>query len=222
MEEKIPKVDWLIKCEPEKLLHGRMYYPIGNQILFQQDNQFIITQISEEEEYTIEQYNLLPEGAPYQLIHGKLIFMTSPKFNHQDILMNLNRQIDNFVFDNKLGKVLLAPMSVKFDERNVLQPDLLFVSIKRKAIIEEWIMGAPDFVVEILSKSTEKNDRTKKMETYGKYEVIEYWIVNLKAENIEVYHNQDKQMQLVQTAEKDHIIVSKAIEGFQLEVSKIF
>ena len=74
-------------------------------------------------------------------------------------------------------------------------------------------MGAPDFVVEILSKSTEKRDRNQKMQTYGQYEVIEYWIVNLSAENIEVYHNKNKEMQLVQTAEKNNTIVSKAIDG---------
>lgn len=222
MEKISPQNNWLVKFNPEELLDGQLFYIIGNQILFEHNKQLVVSQISNKKEYTKDDYMLLPEGAPYQLIHGKLIFMASAKTNHQIISNNLSLEISIQVKKHKLGEILTAPMDVHFDKKNIFQPDLLFVSIKRKAIIKDWIMGAPDFVVEILSKSTEKRDRNQKMQTYGQYEVIEYWIVNLSAENIEVYHNKNKEMQLVQTAEKNNTIVSKAIDGFELDVAKIF
>jgi len=221
-EYKQPENTNSLVAEPEQLLYGRTFYPVGNQIMYHSNGKLVITQITEEASYTVNDYLKLPEGAPYQLIHGKLIYMASAKRNHQRIQMRLSAFIFNYVDSAKLGEILTAPMDVHFDEDNVFQPDILFVSIKRKAIIKDWIMGAPDFVVEILSKSTEQIDRVKKMQTYGEYEVVEYWIVNLNDQNIEVYHNQDMQMFLAQTAGKADTIESKAIEGFTLEVKRIF
>lgn len=45
----------------------------------------------------------------------------------------------------------------------------------------------PRFVMEVLSKSTEKNDRGEKMELYRKMEVDEYWIVDWEQRRVEIY-----------------------------------
>jgi Uma2 family endonuclease len=113
-------------------------------------------------------------------------------------------------------------MDVHFDDKNVVQPDLIFVSIKRSSIIQKWIYGAPDFLVEILSKSTKEIDQTKKKKLYGQHDVLEYWIVNPEEQVIEVFHNQNKELQLVQTASKTDEIKSIAIDGFVLKVETVF
>ena len=212
------------RFSPEKLLRGRLFLVIEGQLLFysEKHQEYILTRISDEEEYTADHIKQLPEGAPYELIHGKLIYMASPERIHQEIASNLNLEIGSFVKTQKLGKVYLAPMDVHFDEKNVYQPDLLFVSVKRQSIMKRWIMGAPDFIVEITSGSTEDRDKTVKMETYGKYNVLEYWIVYPGREIIEVYHNKNKQMHLAQEATKSDTITSKAIEGLQVLVQNIF
>ena len=99
---------------------------------------------------------------------------------------------------------------------------MIFISIKRKEIIKDYIYGAPDFVVEILSSSTEKYDRNEKLQLFGKHGVEECWLVNLKDQNIEQYFNIDQQMHLQGTFGKSDTLKSKAIEGFVLEVGKIF
>jgi Uma2 family endonuclease len=113
-------------------------------------------------------------------------------------------------------------MDVHLDETNVVQPDLLFVSISRSGILGKHIHGAPDLVVEILSGSTAKKDYEEKMELYGKYDVIEYWIVKPKEESVEVYHNHEQKMQLFVEVGIEDTIKSVAIEGFELEVRRIF
>ena len=60
------------------------------------------------------------------------------------------------------------------------------------------------------------------MPIYAKYEVLEYWLVDVKGEKIEVYHNHRKKMKLVQIAEKTDTIRSVAIEGLELELWKVF
>jgi len=48
-------------------------------------------------------------------------------------------------------------------------------------------MGVPKFVMEVLSDSTEKNDRNEKMELYKKVEVAEYWLVDWRKKKVEIY-----------------------------------
>ena len=213
-----------VPLKPDQLLEGKLFYPLDGQILFWHEEwqDYVITVISEFYDYTAGDYKQLPEGAPYQLIHGKLVFMPSPFTIHQRISRKLTFEFEHFLREYPKGEIFTAPIDVHFDEHNVFQPDMLFVSIKRSNIIQKWIMGAPDFIVEIASVSTEHVDRTKKMETYGKYNVLEYWIINPNDEEVEVYHNHNKEMQHQQTATKDDTILSKAIEGLKLPVKKIF
>jgi Uma2 family endonuclease len=208
----------------EELIDGRNFIVYNKQIIFYHEDlkQFVITNISPEKKFTATDYMSLPEGAPYQLIEGELIYMPSPFFKHQKISGKLYRILSNYIYDNQLGEVVSAPMDVYLDEDNVYQPDILFISIKRSSIIKRFIFGAPDFVIEILSQSTEDKDRNEKMTNYGKFGVDEYWIVNLNSENIEVYHNTLGVMVHKQTASHGDRITSKAISGFELNVSEVF
>ena len=208
----------------EELIGGRNFIVYNGQIIFYHEElkQFVITTISPNKKYTATDYMSLPESAPYQLIEGELFFMSSPFFRHQDVSGMLYLKIANFVLENKLGKVAYSPIDVHLDDKNVYQPDILFVSIKRSSIIKKFIFGAPDFVVEILSSSTEGKDRNEKMVNYGKFGVDEYWIVNLNAENIEVYHNTLGVLVHQKTAGHGDTIESKAIDGFVLNVDEVF
>ena len=108
-----------------------------------------------------EEYLTLPDnGKQYQLLDGELIVTPSPNTRHQWILNMLRQALTGHVLSHALGKVFPAPIDEVLSELNVLQPDILFVSCEREAIITEaHIAGAPDLVVEILSPSTSKRDR---------------------------------------------------------------
>src|SRR3990172_5007280 len=112
-------------------------------------------EIPEKTVYTYEDYRILPEGAPYQLIGGKLIMTPAPSTYHQIISMKLEVKIANFVMEKDLGIVLNAPIDVYFEETETYQPDIIFISKDRLHIIErERIKWAPDLVIEILSPAT--------------------------------------------------------------------
>ena len=48
-------------------------------------------------------------------------------------------------------------------------------------------LGVPRFIMEVLSDSTEQYDRNEKMELYKKVEVAEYWIVDWRKKQVEIY-----------------------------------
>lgn len=205
------------------LLGGMNYFLIDDMLLFYdiETETYLIADVSPTVRYTAEMYMQLPEGAPFELINNKLIFMPASVFPHQEISHNLTLALGPYIKKHRLGKMVSAPMDVHFDEKTVVQPDKIFVSIKRSSIIQRWIFGAPDFIVEILS-TNEKHDRETKMKIYEENNVIEYWIVHPTDEYIEVYHNHNLKMQLAQTARRGDQIESIAIEGFVLEVDAVF
>ena len=218
------KEPFLIQADIEKLMNGIPFIVLNKQLLFKdlESGKFLFTTISEENNYTVKDYLKLPENAPFQLINKKLIFMPSPFPIHQIVSTKLITAIQNHVSENELGTVLHAPADVHLDNESVVQPDLMFISIARSNIIQKWIMGAPDFIVEILSQGTEDVDRNKKMKIYGKYNVIEYWIIHPSDKFIEVYHNDSGTMKLTQKVQETGTIISKAIKGFVLDIGKVF
>lgn len=55
------------------------------------------------------------------------------------------------------------------------------------------LTGIPRMVMEVLSDSTEKYDRTEKMEIYRKVGVSEYWIVDWRKRQVEIYLNDGRE-----------------------------
>ena len=105
---------------------------------------------------TVEDYRLLPDGGPrYQLIEGDLFMAPAPNRYHQEISGNIYLLLAKYLEKHPAGKLYAAPFDVYFDEINVHQPDLVFVSKKNLAILTDaGAEGAPDFIVEILSPKT--------------------------------------------------------------------
>src|SRR5258708_31594543 len=72
---------------------------------------------------------------------------------------------------------------------DVVEPDLLYVSNGRRAVLEQqdWARGAPDLVIEILSPSSRKLDEVIKRKLYERSGVDEYWIVDPELDLVKVY-----------------------------------
>jgi Uma2 family endonuclease len=179
---------------------------------------------AEKKKYTIEDYMMLEEGAPFQLINYDLIMSPSPTPAHQLISLRITNAIFNYLetkSDN--GFLVSAPMDVKFDDGNVLQPDVLYISEHRKPeLVKDRIEGAPDLIVEILSPSNAYYDLRQKKDIYQKYGVKEYIIIDPIALNGELYVLQSSAFQLHQKAEKTEQLNSVLLSGLSIDLAKIF
>jgi Uma2 family endonuclease len=114
----------------------------------------------------------------------------APTTTHQLVAQNLEFLLVQFVRATGCGRVVHAPVDVVLGAgpaREVVQPDIVFVSTRRAAIITEpEIAGAPDLVIEVLSRGTMSRDRGYKKALYARSGVREYWIVNPKERTIEM------------------------------------
>ncbi len=165
------------------------------------------------------------DDAWYELINGELVRKQSPTIRHQLIHKKIQRKLDDFVINHDLGVVLYAPLDVVLDDNNTYHPDIFFIRKERSFIMddkEEVVIGAPDLVVEILSKSTAGNDRGIKKDNYEKYGVREYWLVDPKNNAVEVYTLVDERYKLVGYVVETGVVKSAVLEGFELEIEPVF
>ena len=180
-------------------------------------------EIPPKEVYTYADYALLPEGAPYQLIGGKLVMTPAPSTYHQAISIRLLEKFLFFMAEKDLGMIYHAPIDVYFEEKETYQPDIIFIAKERLLIIEPArINGAPDLVVEILSPSTGYYDLKKKARIYARHGVREYWIVDPEDKSIEVHVGQKGKFGLNQRVEEKGEIKSLVLDKLKIEVRDVF
>ena len=105
-----------------------------------------------------------------EIIHGRESAMSPANIKHIIVQQNLSGIIWNFLRGKRCQ--VLTEAEVVFDEDNHLVPDLLVVCDKEK-IKKNFIQGAPDFIVEVLSPSTKRRDMTVKKDIYEKSDSID-------------------------------------------------
>lgn len=173
-------------------------------------------------EWTEEDYFSLPEtNRIVELSEGRLIITPAPTTEHQIIISNLFLLIGNHVSSKKLGKIVTSPVDVRLWEGTIRQPDIVFMSSKHENRITKQYFGVPDLVIEILSESTEKEDRAIKLREYEKAGVPEYWIVDPFNKSIEVFTLESRVYIIFGKWGPDEIAKSKLLDGFEVNVREI-
>ncbi len=173
---------------------------------------------------TFEQFRQLPsDGKRYELVRGGVHVTPAPATRHQAILQNLSGNLWSHVIKNHLGEVWTAPLDVRLGEDTALQPDLIFISNARAGIIQEnWIAGAPNLIVEVLSPSTAAYDRATKLPVYADAGVPEVWLIDSRANTVEVLKLQGKKHFAEPTHAGDQVLTSNLFPGWQLPLRDLF
>jgi Uma2 family endonuclease len=162
------------------------------------------------------------DSGNYELHNGKIIFMPSPLFQHQDIITELLLLLASYVKKEQLGKVVVAPMDVILTPHDTVQPDMLFISKERLHIIDGQIKGAPDLVIEVLSEGNTTKEMSYKKNIYETTGVKEYWLINLKKKTLAQFENVNDKFISKNTFNTEGVIQSIVVEGFEMKMSDIF
>ena len=159
--------------------------------------------LPKEELYTTDFIYSLPDGERAELIDGQIYYMSTPSRIHQEILSFLHLEIGSYIRSKKgLCKVYPAPFAVFLNKNNkaYVEPDISVICDKSK-LDDRGCMGAPDWVIEIVSPSSKRMDYYVKLLKYPTAGVREYWIVdplkkiitvhNFEMETMEIYNFTD-------------------------------
>jgi len=106
-------------------------------------------------------------------------------------------------------------------------PDVVWISHERLAALMDeagHLTGAPELAVEVLSPGVEneRRDREAKLKLYGSRGIREYWIVDWRLQQVEVYRRDQAMLRLVSTLFAEDVLTSPLLPGFACPVARLF
>lgn len=181
-------------------------------------------------QYTFADVLTWDEGVRIEIISGEAFMMATPSRIHQEICMELARQLANFL-EGKPCRVYPAPFGVRLFERDgdrpedvdtMVEPDISVVCDRNK-LDKLGCKGAPDLIVEILSPSTQRHDQLVKLNLYQRAGVREYWIVDPENETVRVLIRcGDGALRTHEVYRREDVAKVNVLEGCFIELSKVF
>ena len=171
---------------------------------------------------TLEDFMALPDDTRAELIRGELYMPPSPRPGHQDVLFALGRLVADAAEALHLGKVYIAPLDVHLPSEDIVEPDLIFVSTANRSIIQDWIRGVPDLLIEIVSPSHPERDRIVKRDLYEENAVPEYWIVDTEAPAIEVLRFEDGAYAPAGYFQAGSRLRTRTLPGLEIPIDDVF
>jgi Uma2 family endonuclease len=179
-------------------------------------------QLAEERKRRQHFYNDIDDDMKVEFINGEIIVHSPVKKEHTDAVGFLFSLLNYYVRCAKLGYVGYEKVLTAFS-RNDYEPDVVYFGPEKAQHITKghWKYPPPDFVVEVLSQSTESRDRGVKFVDYENHSVREYWIVDADEETVEQYLLTDGKFKLHLKAGRG-TIESQVITGFRIDIRAIF
>jgi Uma2 family endonuclease len=174
--------------------------------------------------WTYSELERLPEDGPqYELYDGELWEMPSPTVYHQRCASRCYLLLLAYARETG-GEAFYAPLDIVFSEHDVAQPDVMFFSAARKNLVNlnPRPRHAPDIAVEVLSPSTEHNDRGKKLEMFVRHGVPEYWLVDPSERTVEIRSLRDGDYTLALTVGYGETFTSPRFSDLTCEASFLF
>jgi Uma2 family endonuclease len=167
-------------------------------------------------------YDVVTEQQKAEFINGEIIVHSPVKLRHAIASENLFTLLKMFVRKHNLGSVFHEKILIVLN-RNDYEPDICFFGQAKASAFtpNQSKFPAPDLIVEVLSESTEANDRGIKFEDYAAHGVAEYWIVDPVVETIEQNLLQEGVYRLAVKV-KTGTIASTVVTGFEIPVRAVF
>jgi Uma2 family endonuclease len=177
-----------------------------------------------EVKYTYQDLRSTPDdGRRYELFEGGLIVSPAPTTHHQSTVLNLAMIVGGFLREKDRGKLFVAPCDVYFSDDTVVEPDLLVVAQDRLSIVKnDYIEGAPDLIVEVISPTSEERDRGYKFKLYAEQGVKEYWLADYKKRVLQIFGLTSSGFQLAGEFKDDEEVASPMFPELRFRVSELW
>lgn len=167
-------------------------------------------------------YETVKDDEKAEFINGEVVYHSPAKHKHTLIVGNLHFILTRHVRKTRTGIVTMEKALVRL-RRNDFEPDICFF---RKEIAETFepdtmFYPVPDFVVEVLSASTEKHDRGVKFVDYALNGVKEYWLIDADRKSVEQYVLENDVFVLAEKVQHG-TIRCKVLDGLEIPLKAIF
>ncbi len=174
-------------------------------------------------EWSEEEYLTLDVGRLIEFEDGCLEFLPMPTLEHQWIVLQICRVLEDFVKAHRLGVVVPAPSPVRLRPGKYREPDVVFARSERITSMQSPPNGA-DLVVEVVSEgvANRRRDTETKRREYAAAGIAEYWIVDPR----------ERRVTILTLAGDKYVVAAKVgvrsqaksvlLEGFEVSVADLF
>lgn len=175
---------------------------------------------------TYEDLLQVPANKVAEIVDGELHVSPRPSPSHALASSRLGAELGG-PFDRGRGGPggwwILDEPEIHFGE-DVVVPDLAGWRRERMAALPEAAAFtlAPDWVCEVVSPSTERLDRARKLPLYARKSVPHLWLVNPLARTLEVYHLAEGRWVLLATHEGDAKVRAQPFDAVELELGALW
>jgi Uma2 family endonuclease len=173
-----------------------------------------------------EQLRALPDNVIGEIIGGELVVSPQPAVRHMRASSRIHNDLGG-PFDRGKGGpggwVILFETELHL-HGDVLVPDLVGWRRERMPRLPDavGVEIAPDWVCEVLSPSTAKIDRTKKLAIYAREGVRHAWLVDPIEQTLEVLRLEQGRWTLLMTATDEERVRAEPFEAIELELAALW
>ena len=159
-----------------------------------------------------------------ELISGEVV-VNNPTIQHQTAVDFIHIELVLWTRGAPRRGVSPAQLDFKFDDENVLAPDVTWISSGRLPAIGAFVNFAPELVVEVRSPSTWRYDTTVKFRLYEEAGVSEVWLVDTASKTVLIYRRStptSPQFDVALELGEGETVTSPLLPEFSLNVTTLF
>jgi Uma2 family endonuclease len=139
-----------------------------------------------------EAYRRVPAHQHAEIVHGTLYVMSRPAPRHASAASTLGMELGGPFHRGRGGPGgwwILDEPELQLVPKEPVIPDLAGWRLERMPELPDtaWFSLVPDWVCEVLSRSTEKLDRDEKLPYYAEHGVGHVWLLDPIDKRLEVY-----------------------------------
>ncbi len=181
---------------------------------------------ADEQNRRLDFYNWVTPEMKAEFVEGEILVHSPVRSKHNIVLINIVTDAKNLLRKIKTGYLGVEKIMTRFT-RNDYEPDICYFRAEKSKTFkdDQTIFPTPDFIVKILSNSTEDRDRGVKFQDYQAHGVEEYWIIDPDLGIVEQYILQKKgkkQIYFLAFKGDSGILKSQVLEGLEIDIETLF
>lgn len=176
-----------------------------------------------DQHWTEEAYLAVSETSNHfiELSDGRLVILPMPTLTHQSIVLEFAGRARDWLKQNNVGKVIVAPHPIRLWPGKYREPDIMVWLNEHRERMGEKESGPPDLAVEVHSPSNEPLDTDTKFREYALAGIAEYWMVNPRTRRLSVYTLEGRAYKLLAHFGPGERARSIILPGFEVAVDDL-
>ncbi len=148
-----------------------------------------------------------------ETVEGETLLRPPPGARHEQICERLHQHLAGNLAGVTTSRLLTSRSVVQLSPGTIVRPDLTLVA---RATGKAWL------VAEVISSEDHGTDTVVKKQIYEDLNLPRLWMIDLRYDNVEVYHGSPYGMALKHILAGREILTEALLPGFHITIAELF